>query len=320
MDAAAVQEKYDLDRSRQSVQELYPVLLDAHGNVIDGKHRLEVHSGWRTERREDIKTRTQLWLARIIANNHRRIVSREERMQQFTELAKSLVEDEAVTRENVVSTISKLTTFTERYVRELLPNEYKRIYSLPDNSELSSEYEDLAKGEFSRTLNGLDVTVPTGQRPQTSLIANRDNGATGPAPMGTPEPHKKQLPQLQEAPATPPPQDTRSPKERALEYIRGYYERYPKPDVEYLSWEAAILCGVTEKEALDLIDQFIEERSPVTESRRDATHRHNEDGAVTCPLCSRGGASRGVILSRVKDPKVAQLTLEKFIMEAMKSG
>lgn len=300
---AAVQEKYDLSRSRQSVQELYPVLLDAHGNVIDGKNRLEVHSGWRTERREDIKTRTQLWLARIIANNHRRIVSREERMQQFTELAKSLVEDEAVTRENVVSTISDLTTFTERYVRELLPNEYKRIYSLPDNSELSSEYEDLSKGEFSRTLHGLGVSVPI-----------------GPASMGTPEPQKEQLPQLQGVPATPPPQDTRSPKERALEYIRGYYERYPKPDVEYLSWEAAILCGVTEKEALDLIDQFVEERSPVTESRRDATHRHNEDGAVTCPLCSRGGASRGVILSRVKDPKVAQFTLEQFIMEAMKSG
>jgi hypothetical protein len=296
-------ETYDLDQSRRSLEELYAVLLDAHGNIIDGNSRLQAYPGWRTERRENIKTRTQLWLARIIANNHRRIVSREERIQQFTELAKSLVEDEAVTRENVVSTISKLTTFTERYVRELLPNEYKRSYSPPDNSELSSEYEDLAKGELSRTLHGLGVTVPT-----------------GPVSMGTPEPHKKQLPQLQEAPATPPPQDTRSPKERALEYIRGYYERDPKPDVEYLSWEAAILCGVTEKEALDLIDQFIEERSPVTESRRDATHRHNEDGAVTCPLCSRGGASRGVILSRVKDPNVAQLTLEKFIMEAMKSG
>ena len=319
MDAAAVQEKYDLDRSRQSVQELYPVLLDAHGNVIDGYHRLDVDPNWRTEKLDHIKTPAQLWLARIIANNHRRVVSREDRAEQLRELARCL-SDEGVPREQVAKTVSELTTFSERYVQMLLPAEYKRGY---EKSELISELgANQGKSELRSQLAaaGPHVTVPTSQEPDRSPHTPGDEGATSPALMGTPEPQKKQLPQLQGDPATPQPQDTRSPKERALEYIRGYYERDPKPDVEYLSWEAAILCGVTEKEALDLIDQFIEERSPVTESRRDATNRHAEDGAVTCPLCSRGGASRGVILSRVKDPKVAQFTLEQFIMEAMKSG
>ena len=78
------------------MRELYPVLEDAHGNVIDGFSRLREVPEWMRERREHIETRAQLWLARIIANTHRRVVSQEERSNQFTELARALVEDEKV--------------------------------------------------------------------------------------------------------------------------------------------------------------------------------------------------------------------------------
>jgi hypothetical protein len=139
---------YDLGLSRRSVRELYPVLLDAHGNVIDGFHRLRVDPGWRTETLGHVRTPTQLVLARIIANTHRRSVSREEREEQVNEFARCLSEDEGVPGEEILSTIADLTTFSERYVRGLLSSEYKRDYVLRDKSELSSELdEDEAEAE-----------------------------------------------------------------------------------------------------------------------------------------------------------------------------
>ena len=151
------EERYDLKESKRSVQELYPVLRDAYGNVIDGNHRLEADPKWRSETLKHIRTPTQLALARIVANTHRRAISREERAEQIRELASTLTEHDEVPREEIVVTIADLTTFTERYVRDLLPGEYKRSYTLPDKSELSSELDE-AEGagaeEFSGTAPG----------------------------------------------------------------------------------------------------------------------------------------------------------------------
>jgi hypothetical protein len=146
-------ERYDLGESKRSVRELYPVLLDAHGNVIDGYHRLRADPGWRTETLEHIKTPVQLVLARIIANTHRRSIGREEREEEINELARCLSEDEGVPREALVPTIVELTTFTDRYIRGLLSSDYKRSYTLPDNSELSSELDEEESGA-SVTLEG----------------------------------------------------------------------------------------------------------------------------------------------------------------------
>jgi len=46
-------EVYNLAETRRSVDELYPVLLDAHGNLIDGNSRLDAAPGWRTETGEE---------------------------------------------------------------------------------------------------------------------------------------------------------------------------------------------------------------------------------------------------------------------------
>ena len=119
------EEHYDLQKSKRSVHELYPVIKDAHGNVIDGFHRLEADPNWKTEILEDIKTPVQLVLARIVANTHRRSVSKEERKLQLVTLAEELVK-EGMKRENVIPAMVELTTFTERYIYGMLPAEYKK--------------------------------------------------------------------------------------------------------------------------------------------------------------------------------------------------
>jgi len=118
-------EGYDLAKSKKSVHELYPVIKDAHGNVIDGFHRLEADPNWKTETLEQIKTPAQLALARIIANTHRRSIGKEERKLQLVTLAEELVK-EGMRREDVIPAMVELTTFKNRYIYEMLPDEYKK--------------------------------------------------------------------------------------------------------------------------------------------------------------------------------------------------
>ena len=351
---------YNLAETRRSLDELYPVLLDAHGNLIDGNGRLDAAPDWRTETRENIRTRSQLWLARIIANSCRRVVSREERAEQFTELAKSLMEEE-LPREDMVSTISRLTTFSDRYVRELLPDEYKRGYTPPDKSELSSEYEDLAKNkEFAEALNALGVTVPDEHRPRVPAaptVSSERHEAPAESGAPAPQPSSGELSQLQNgAPVSPDEQITvptaprpeadatvahdaemqsgtpepktpaeggalgtsaeADPREEALDHIRRFFDEHPEPDEEYLAWEVAIKHGVPTKEGRELIGLVKGERG--IEAEEPQRLIQEASGEVTCPLCSREGASREDILGRVRDPTVGQLTLWEFVMEEMK--
>lgn len=80
-------EEYDLKGS-EKVGQLYPVLVDADGNVIDGFHRLDADPNWRKEKLENIDSEEKLLLARCISNWHRRKVSREEKEEWINGLAK----------------------------------------------------------------------------------------------------------------------------------------------------------------------------------------------------------------------------------------
>jgi len=273
-----------------------------------------------------------------------------------------------------VSTVSRLTTFSDRYVRKLLPDMYKRGYTPPGKSELSSEYEDLAKrDEFAEALSVLGVTVPVEPQPREAAPAHtgpsEDRGGGGAATdEGTPGPQSgsEETPQLPEitpgAPADPTSREVQSlvvptaprpeadatvahdaemqsgtpepetptpaeggalgtpaegePREEALAHIRRFFDEHPEPDEEYLAWEVAIKHGVPTKEGRELIglvkiERGIEAEEPQLQGREDS-------GEVTCPLCSRGGACREMILGRVRDSAVGQLTLWEFVMEEMR--
>ena len=78
--------EYDLKKS-EKIGQLYPVLLDSEGNVIDGVHRIEADPNWRTEKLPEIDTEEKLLIARCVANWHRRPISREEKENWINNLA-----------------------------------------------------------------------------------------------------------------------------------------------------------------------------------------------------------------------------------------
>ncbi|MHA1712025.1 MAG: hypothetical protein ACTSUS_08220 [Candidatus Freyarchaeota archaeon] len=71
----------DLKVSSERVGRFYPILVDKHGNVIDGMHRLEADESWPKMRLENVETGEQRLLARLISNVCRRHVPAEEKTE-----------------------------------------------------------------------------------------------------------------------------------------------------------------------------------------------------------------------------------------------
>ena len=79
--------EYRLEDSRNGIGPLYPVLLDPHDNIIDGRHRRKVDPKWPSIVVDWVKSREDLLAARIAANVCRRAVPKDERKRELEELA-----------------------------------------------------------------------------------------------------------------------------------------------------------------------------------------------------------------------------------------
>jgi len=69
-----IKKDYNLAESRKSLGELSPVIKDAHGNIIDGFHRLGENQSWFSITVPQIDTPVKLELARLTVNYVRRRV------------------------------------------------------------------------------------------------------------------------------------------------------------------------------------------------------------------------------------------------------
>ena len=121
--------EYDLKKSKK-IGQLYPVLLDAKGNVIDGFHRLEADPNWRTEKLPEVNTEEKLLVARCVANWHRRQVSREEKEEWINGLARiykkqGLVTCNSSNRNEILNRVVDVSGLHENTVRVYLHDEFK---------------------------------------------------------------------------------------------------------------------------------------------------------------------------------------------------
>ncbi len=120
------EKEYDIKESIQKVGHLYPVLKDAHGNVIDGFHRLAIDSDWPVEKLDHITDPLQLEMARLIANSFRRGIPASEKTERLTHIA-------------------EMTDWDAQKIADNLPISYRTVLRyLPD------ELKDEAKAEAGR--------------------------------------------------------------------------------------------------------------------------------------------------------------------------
>jgi len=133
----------DLKASSERVGRLYPVLLDRHGNVIDGQHRLTADENWPKIRLENVETEEQRLLARLISNVCRRHVPAEEKTELLGRLGEIYLKD-GVEPKKIVEKIMEKTGMSYRWVMKYLPDKYKA---------------DPEKGKRSKPLNLTNVKV-----------------------------------------------------------------------------------------------------------------------------------------------------------------
>jgi len=103
---------------------LYPVLLDRHGNIIDGMHRLAADNKWPKITIENIETEEQRLIARITSNICRRHIPAKEKKEMLDRLGE-IYQKEGVEQGKIAYKIAEKTGMSYRWVMKYLPEKFK---------------------------------------------------------------------------------------------------------------------------------------------------------------------------------------------------
>lgn len=307
------EESYDLKRSREAIEALYPVLEDVHGQVIDGMHRLDADPGWPRRRLESVKTRKQFLVARIVANSQRRRIPREERRKEFDLLATELMDGGSKPGE-IASEIERLTGFTRKYVLELVRDEFKRGY------ERKSAQPTFEPRETEPSIEPVAA-------PAEPLPARPEEAPTPRAEAAQPAlPEEAPTPPAEAAPPRPglsKPTDHVDRLDEARNYIAEYRIRYAQPDVGFLAWDVCRRFGLETGEAKRLIQESpaprelpVEPRATPEAARRRPAARPEVPRTTRCPLCGRASADLTLILARMEEFESQTQPLAEWLKEA----
>jgi len=82
-----VKKNGDLKKSLKVVGQIYPILRDSKGRVIDGFHRLGLNSNWKSITLENVETEEDRLIVSAHANLARRHISKKERVAIINNLA-----------------------------------------------------------------------------------------------------------------------------------------------------------------------------------------------------------------------------------------
>jgi phosphotransferase system IIB component len=135
-------EEYDLKKSENKIGQLYPILKSKDGQIIDGFHRQKADPNWKSLVVPEIDSEEKLLLARLIANFHRRQVSREEKEEWINGLAEIYKKQGLKVRLNIGSEhenqiknkIVEITGLSKEAVEKYLLAEFKQEQTRPSES------------------------------------------------------------------------------------------------------------------------------------------------------------------------------------------
>lgn len=141
-----------IKKSSEKFKQLYPILEDANGQIIDGEHRRIAIKNPDTRKLDYIKTKKDRLEARLVANHARK--GQNKKTWEFTlnELA-TILEREGV--EGIGMKIASETGLPYRTIMRYLPNEFKDITQsqrashprLPHGTQKTAEKTKLATAQ-----------------------------------------------------------------------------------------------------------------------------------------------------------------------------
>lgn len=152
-----------LKRSIEQLGQIYSVIVDSDGEVLAGRHRLEAGATKKvTIDTQEIAerlgvSRAMAKLMIILHSNVQRKVSKEETREIILKMAKEL-EAQGIPKEKIASELyKKYVPYSEQYIRQLLPDEYKMTSKARPKQEfaklVSQNDEELPLVEVSQVSN-----------------------------------------------------------------------------------------------------------------------------------------------------------------------
>jgi len=139
----------ELRASSKRAGRLYPILLDRHGNIIDGLHRFKADENWPKIVLENIGTVKEKLIARLVGNVCRRHVSAEEKSELLERLGEVYF-NEGVEPGKIAYEIADETGMSYRWVMNYLPDKYKARPGLGGPSKVLSVYKSKEKTQKSK--------------------------------------------------------------------------------------------------------------------------------------------------------------------------
>jgi len=141
-----------LKQSKKRFGDIYPVVIAADGEVIDGRHRLK--AGWENIMQLPIKDPLDKLALRLVLNVGRRVVSAEEKYHIVNDLAQELI-NRGCTKHELIDLIADLTGFTRRWVYNYLDKRYK-MRTKPTAQKIERRSISIAK-PYKRVICYFDV-------------------------------------------------------------------------------------------------------------------------------------------------------------------
>lgn len=114
----------ELKRSADRIGILYPILVDHQGKIIDGKNRFAADQNWTKIKLDHIKTEKERLIAKLVSNNVRRFIPREEKVELLDKLGEIFLKERWKIG-NVAYKIAEETGMSYRWVMKYLPKRYK---------------------------------------------------------------------------------------------------------------------------------------------------------------------------------------------------
>ena len=134
-----------LRRSAKRYGAAYPVLIDAHGKLIDGSHRLEASKKWPKIKADWIKDDYDLLAFRAQIHHIRREIAENERADGFKTMAKILEKRGLKTKKEQAERIAEDTDFSASYIRVLIAEPLQKVISKPPTSPPVEEPSEARK-------------------------------------------------------------------------------------------------------------------------------------------------------------------------------
>jgi hypothetical protein len=134
-------EDYDITKSAKELGKLVPILKDAHGNIIDGFHRIEVDPNWPSIKVESVDDAVKLELARLATNFCRRQVTPDEMKRRIGFLVESGMSPEGIVEKTGIS----ISTVYRHMPQELKDHKKSEVGGIRKSSDSAVTCEQTVK-------------------------------------------------------------------------------------------------------------------------------------------------------------------------------